>query len=94
MSNKFQMVTCRQFGFSNGAKLNPALVDAIKASMPACETCRGIEKEIEMTAEGAEYLESPGFPGWNISKLDAHFKSHWKDAYELVDLARRPGAKV
>ncbi len=94
MNDKLQMVTCRQFGFSNGAKLNRVLVDALTASMPVCELCTRIDKELDRTAEGAEFVESPSFPGMNVQKMDAHFKSHWKDAYELVDLARRPGAKV
>ena len=84
------MVTSQQFGFSNRAQLNQALVDAIDRSTPACETCRDIRKEIEALPEGGEYTESPSFPGKTVQKLDAHFKSHWKGDYELVD---RSGAK-
>lgn len=87
-----RMVTRRKFGFSNGAQLNRALVDALRASMPACETCRDIEKEIDATADGAEYLEAPSFPGTTVQKLDAHFKYHWKADYALVDLSDRAGS--
>jgi len=92
-SAKLRMVTRRKFGFSNGAQLNRALVDAVKASMRGCETCREIDKEIEPTAEGAEYLETPTFPGQTVQKIDAHFKYHWKGDYELVDLANRGSAR-
>jgi len=93
MSKKLQMTTSRQFGFSNGAQLNRALVDALTASMPGCETCREIEKEIQSNSEGAEYIEAPSFPGKTVQKLDAHFKYHWKEEYELIDLVTRRPAK-
>src|SRR5437762_4210844 len=81
MSAKLTMVTRKQFGFSNRAHLNRALVDALKASMQGCETCREIEKEIELNPEGGEYVEAPSFPGKTVQKLDAHFKSHWREEY-------------
>jgi hypothetical protein len=87
MSTKLQMITRKQFGFSNKAQLNQALIDALAASMPGCETCREIEKEIQSNPEGGEYMEAPSFPGKTVQKLDAHFKYHWKDTYELIDLA-------
>lgn len=93
MNAKLQMVTRRQFGFSNGAQLNRALVDALNASMRGCETCREIEKEIQLNSEGGEYIEAPSFPGRTVQKLDAHFKYHWKEDYELVELVNRRPAK-
>ncbi|HLF93923.1 MAG TPA: hypothetical protein VJB14_10710 [Planctomycetota bacterium] len=92
LTARLKMVTRRKFGFSNGAQLNRPLVDALKASTEACETCREIEKEIDATADGAEYLEAPSFPGKTVQKLDAHFKYHWKGDYELVDLSDRAGS--
>lgn len=89
MSARLQMVTRRQFGFDNAARLNRALVDALKKSMPCCETCREIDKEIESTPEGAEYTEAPSFPGQTVQKLNAHFKFHWKEDYELIDLVNK-----
>ena len=89
MSATLQMMTRRLFGFSNRAKLNPALVDALKASMPVCETCREIEKGIDSIPEGAEFVECASFPGKTVQKLDAHFKFHWKAEYELLDLSGR-----
>jgi len=94
MITKMKMVTFKQFGFSNKAQLNRALVDALNSSLQDCERCREIEKGIESNAEGAEYVEAPSFPGMTVQKLDLHFKSHWKENYEFVDVAggaRPPG---
>jgi hypothetical protein len=92
MDAKLQMITRRVFGFSNKAQLNQALVDALRASAPACETCRDIDKEVEAVPEGGEYVEAASFPGKTVQKLDAHFKYHWKGDYALVDLSGRKGA--
>jgi len=89
MTATLQMVTRRLFGFSNRAKLNSALVEALRASVKTCETCRDIEKEIDSIPEGAEFVECGSFPGKTVQKLDAHFKSHWKGEYELLDLSGR-----
>ena len=89
MPATLQMVTARLFGFSNRAKLNPALVSALHASGPLCEQCREIVKEIDAIPEGAEFVECGSFPGKTVQKLDAHFKAHWKAEYELVDLSGR-----
>jgi len=93
MAAKLQMVTHRVFGLSNKARLNPALLDALRASMPACEFCRDIEKEVDPVADGGEYVEAPSFPGKTVQKLDAHFKFHWKGDYELVELTGTTGAR-
>lgn len=89
MAAVLQMETRRRFGFSNRATLNAALVEALAASMPSCETCREIHKAIDAVPEGGEFVESGSFPGKTVQKLDAHFKSHWKDGYELRDLSGR-----
>jgi len=89
MTATMQMMTRRLFGFSNRAKLNAALVEALRASVSMCETCREIEKEIDSIPEGAEFVECGSFPGKTVQKLDAHFKFHWKAEYELVDLSGR-----
>ena len=89
MTATLQMRTARLFGFSNRAKLNPALVTALHAEGPGCETCRQIAKEIDAIPEGAEFVECGSFPGKTVQKLDAHFKAHWKAEYELVDLSGR-----
>lgn len=75
------------FGLSNKARLNAALVEALRASVADCETCRDIAKEVDAVPEGGEYVEASSFPGKTVLKLDAHFKSHWKDEYALVDLS-------
>ena len=93
MSTKLQMVTHGKFGYSNKAQLNQALVDALKASTQGCETCAEIEKEIQLNPEGGEFVEAPSFPGKTVQKLDAHFKSHWKAEYELVEMHYRKTAK-
>jgi hypothetical protein len=87
MTAKLQMTTQRRFGRSNMARLNPALVDALHASGPGCEICQDIERDLDCVAEGGEYVEAASFPGKTIQKLDAHFKSHWKDDYQFVDLS-------
>lgn len=87
MTAPLQMATRARFGYSNTAKLNRALVDALLASTSDCETCRDIQKEVDSSPDGGEYVEAASFPGQTIRKLDAHFKSHWKDEYELVDLS-------
>ena len=89
MTAKLQMETRRQFGISNRARLNRALVEALRASLADCETCRDIEKEVEALPEGGEFVEAASFPGKTVGKLDAHFKSHWKSEYEMVDLSGR-----
>jgi len=89
MSARLQMTTRARFGTSNRAILNRALLDALLASTSACETCRTISREVDTQSDGGEYVETAGFPGTTIPKLDAHFKSHWKGEYELVDLTGR-----
>jgi hypothetical protein len=83
------MATRRQFGFSNKARLNPALVEALRSEGEPCQTCRDIETEVDSLPDGGEYVEAASFPGKSVQKLDAHFKSHWKGDYELVDLSGR-----
>ena len=89
MTAKLQMMTRRRFGISNRAQLNQALVDALRASMPGCEVCRDIQKEVDAVPDGGEYVELPSFPGKTVDMLDAHFKFHWKEEYQLVDLSGR-----
>lgn len=89
MTAKLQMLTRNRFGISNRARLNPALVEALRASGGDCETCRDIEKEVDSIPDGGEFVEAASFPGKTVQKLDAHFKSHWKAEYELVDLSGR-----
>lgn len=85
MAPKLQMATRTRFGFSKKAQLNPALVGALAVSAPACEACVEIQKDILPNDEGAEFVEAASFPGRTVQKLDAHFRSHWKDEYGLVD---------
>ena len=80
----FRMLTRSTFGVPPQALLNKDLMGALRTSTRDCDTCRDIEKEIEATPEGGEYRESAGFRGMSVSKLDAHFRFHWKRAYELV----------
>ena len=89
MAARLRMETRRVFGLSNKARLNSALVEALRASVPDCETCRDIERDVDSTVAYGEYVEAASFPGRTIQKLDAHFKYHWKDEYELVDLSGR-----
>jgi hypothetical protein len=89
MSALLRMETARLFGFSNRATLNPALVVALHAQEPVCETCREIAKELDAIPAGAEFVECGSFPGKTVQKLDAHFKAHWKAEYELVDRSGR-----
>jgi len=37
--------------------------------------------------DGGEYVEAASFPGRTIRTIDAHFKAHWKEDYELVHLS-------
>ena len=92
MSAKLQMMTRTVFGFSNKARLNRSLFDAVRASGSVCETCRDIEKEVEVFPDGAEFTEAASFPGKTVRKLDAHFKFHWKEDYELLNLSGREGS--
>ena len=93
MTPTLQMTTRRQFGFSNRAHLNRALIDALAASRERCEICREIERDIEPRHDGGEYVEAPSFPGRTVQNLDAHFKFHWKQDYQLVDLVNRTPAR-
>ncbi len=86
MSANLRMTSIRRFGRSSMARLNPALMDALQASGPGCETCRDIGREVDRNSDGGEYAEAAGFPGLTVQKLDAHFKSHWKDDYQFVGL--------
>lgn len=83
MSATLQMTSIRRSGRAGMARLNRALVDALHASGPNCETCRDIEREVDSGPEGGEYVEASGFPGTTVQKLDAHFKFHWKDDYQF-----------
>ena len=89
MAARLQMTTRSRFGFSNSARLNSALVAALLGSGPGCEVCRDIEKEVDLIPEGGDYVESVGFPGKTVHKLSAHFKFHWKDEYELIEMSPR-----
>ena len=89
MSARLRMETRSCFGFSNKAQLNPALLGALAISAPSCEVCLEIEKDVLPNPEGAEYVEAASFRGRTVQRLDAHFKAHWKDEYELVDLSGR-----
>jgi hypothetical protein len=88
MAASLRMRTRRQFGFSNRARLNRELVDAVAASAATCEMCRDIQRDVEADAQGGDYVEAPSFPGATIDRLDAHFKFHWDADYELLDGAK------
>jgi len=92
MAPKLQMATRSRFGFSKKAQLNPALIAALAISAPQCEACVEIQKDILLNPEGAEFLEAASFPGRTVQKLDAHFRSHWKEEYGLVDGLERKDA--
>ena len=82
---KLQMTAQGRFGQARSARLNRELIDAFRLTCATCEACRDIDKDLDATAEGADFLESASFPSNTVGKLDAHFKSHWKDAYELIE---------
>jgi hypothetical protein len=86
MDAKLQLTAQRRFGRAGMARLNPALVEALHASGTGCETCHDIEREVDAVPEGGEFTEAASFPGKTIQKLDAHFRTHWKDDYRFVDL--------
>lgn len=83
-SPPLRMLTRSTFGVPSRALLNPGLMAALRTSMPDCDACREIEMMVESTSEGGEYVESASFRGMSVSKLDAHFRAHWKQDYELV----------
>ncbi len=84
MSARLKMATRSRFGFSNNAQLNLALLGELAASGAGCEFCSEIQKDVLVNQEWGEYVEAASFPGRTIRALDAHFKAHWKDDYELV----------
>lgn len=92
MTARLIMTTRRRFGISNRALLNPALVEAIHGSVASCEVCREIEKDLDAIPDGGEFVEAASFPGKTVLKLDAHFRAHWKDEYEMVDVSGRRDA--
>jgi hypothetical protein len=92
MPASLRMLTRRMFGAPRNALLNRDLMAALRNSMPGCDTCRDIEKDVESTSKGGEYVESAGFQGRSVQTLDAHFRAHWKDAYELVEIPGSGGA--
>jgi len=92
MTIKLQMTTRTRFGLSNKAQLNRALLGALAASAPDCDTCLEIQKDLVPNPEGGEYAEAASFPGRTVQRLDAHFKAHWKHEYELVDLSAKRSA--
>lgn len=79
-----RMLTRSTFGVPRRALLNPDLMEALRASMPDCDACREIERMVDSTSEGGEYVEAASFRGMSVSRLDAHFRAHWKRDYELV----------
>jgi hypothetical protein len=85
------MATRSRFGFSNKAHLNLALLGALAASGAGCEFCAEIHRDVLVNQEGGEYVEAASFPGRTLRTIDAHFKAHWKDNYQLVDLSRTDG---
>lgn len=89
MAATLQMVTRTRFGGTNKAQLNQALLGALAASGPGCDTCVEIRKDLLENPEGGEYVEAASFPARTVQKLDAHFRSHWREEYELVDLSAR-----
>ena len=91
MAPKLQMTTSTRFGFSNKAQLNPPLLAALAASGPGCPMCGVIEKDVLATPDGGEYVEAASFPGRTVRKLDAHFRTHWKEEYEFIDRCQRKG---
>ena len=84
-----RMTTRRRFGAGTWARLNRELFGALKESAPSCEACRDIAKDLEPDADGADFVEAPSFPNSTVDRLDAHFRYHWKDAYERVDTTGR-----
>ena len=86
MSGKLQMTTRTRFGGAHKAQLNKPLMDALAAA-PDCDTCVDILQDVEASPDGGEFVEAASFPGRTVQKLDAHFRGHWKDEYELVDLS-------
>lgn len=84
MTAKLRMSARRTFGQANRARLNRELVDAVTAAAKLCDTCREIHADLEMDPDGGSFVEAASFPGATIDKLDAHFRAHWKDAYELA----------
>jgi len=84
MPATLRMETRRRFGASAQARLNRELLGSLKDSAASCETCLGIVKDLETDAEGADFTEAPSFPGSTVDRLDAHFRYHWKEAYERV----------
>jgi len=91
MGARLQMATRKSFSVSNKAQLNPALLGELAKSALTCEVCLEIEKDVLPNSEGAAYVEAGSFRGRTVGRLDAHFKAHWKDEYELVDLPARKG---
>jgi len=85
MSATLKMATRSRFGLSNKAHLNLPLLGALAASGTGCEFCAEIQSDVLVNPDGGEYVEAASFPGRTIRKLDAHFKAHWKDDYEMVD---------
>jgi len=87
MNARLRMATRSRFGFSNKAQLNLPLLGALAASGAGCEFCAEIEKNVLVNRDGGEYVEAASFPGRTIRTIDAHFKAHWKEDYELVHLS-------
>jgi len=85
MNGKLRMSTRRSFGAtSRRARLNRELIDAVSASATSCDTCRDIHADLDMNPEGGDFVEAASFPGATVDRLDAHFRAHWKDRYELA----------
>ena len=84
MTEKLRMTTRARFGAATRAQLNRALLEALAASGRTCETCVEIQQDVLVNPEGGEFVEAASFPARTVQKLDAHFRSHWKDAYEQV----------
>lgn len=85
MSGKLRMSTRRGFGASSKrARLNRELTDAVSASATSCDTCRQIHADLDTDSDGGDFVEAASFPGATIDRLDAHFRAHWKDGYELA----------
>jgi hypothetical protein len=91
MPATLQMLSRQAFGYAKRVRLNAPLLEAVRGSAASCELCHEIERDVEPSGEGGgDFVEAATFPGRSISKLDAHFRYHWKEAYALVDSSGRP----
>jgi len=73
---------------------SPGFGEAEEPGGRSAETCPGKSRRKSTRIPEGPNSGMRSFPGRRCRRLDAHFKSHWKTEYELVDLSGREKIQI